>query len=43
MKKRRLDVNEPLNVKLEKFKQNLYQPLKEIEERKPTTVRANCH
>jgi len=41
MKKKRLDVNEPLNVKLEKFKQHLYQPLKETKGRKPTTVRAN--
>jgi len=33
IKKRRLDVNEPLNVKLEKFRQHFHQAVKEIEEK----------
>ena len=31
MKKRRLDVNDPFNVKLEKFKQHFHQPVEEKE------------
>ena len=33
MKKRCLDVNEPLNVKLEKFKQHFHQAVEEIEDK----------
>jgi len=40
MKERRLDVNEPLNVKLQKFKQPFRQAVKEM--KKSTTVRENC-
>jgi len=33
IKKKRLDVNEPLNVKLDKFKQHFHQAVEEIEEK----------
>ena len=41
IKKKRLDANEPLNVKLDKFKQHFHQAVEEIEAQPSPTLPRN--